>query len=210
MKIPTVHVKKLDDRSKMVIYLGKEPGTKGSRLYDPKTGKLHISRDITVQENQFWSWEQNRDTELVLPGNYVEMGSMGEDMDDTEVESEIATPVQLSPSQSYSVNSATATGESSAGTTAETSSLSGRSTESGPKRYRALSDIYNDTEMVDLIDELMLLKIEGPSTFKEAAGERKWEEAMKTKFDTIEKNGTWTLTELPPYLKFASHIFSET
>lgn len=59
MKVPSVHVKKLDDRGKMIVYLGKEPGTKGSRLYDPITGKLHVSRDIVVQESETWSWEQN-------------------------------------------------------------------------------------------------------------------------------------------------------
>lgn len=37
MKIPRVKVKKLDDRSKKVVYLGREPGTKGSRLYDSDT-----------------------------------------------------------------------------------------------------------------------------------------------------------------------------
>lgn len=46
MKVPQVHVKKLDDRSKAVLYLGKEPGTKGNRLYDLVIGTLHISRDV--------------------------------------------------------------------------------------------------------------------------------------------------------------------
>lgn len=38
MKIPSVYTTKLDDRSKPVIYLGKEPETKANRLYDPKGG----------------------------------------------------------------------------------------------------------------------------------------------------------------------------
>lgn len=46
IKVPAVHTKKLDDRGKMVVYLGKELGTKGCHLYDPKTGSLYVSRDV--------------------------------------------------------------------------------------------------------------------------------------------------------------------
>lgn len=41
-KIPSVFTKKLDDRSKAVIHLGKEPGTKAYRLYDPDNNTVHI------------------------------------------------------------------------------------------------------------------------------------------------------------------------
>ncbi|KAL8114354.1 hypothetical protein AgCh_021275 [Apium graveolens] len=46
MKIPHVHVKKLDDRSKSVVYLGKEPETKANRLFDLVSGSIHVSRDV--------------------------------------------------------------------------------------------------------------------------------------------------------------------
>lgn len=46
MKIPTVHTQKLDDRSKPVIYLGKEPGTKASRLYDRSCGHFNLGISI--------------------------------------------------------------------------------------------------------------------------------------------------------------------
>lgn len=36
MKIPSIHTKKLDNRSKQVVNFGKEPGTKAYRLYDPE------------------------------------------------------------------------------------------------------------------------------------------------------------------------------
>ncbi|XP_074322910.1 uncharacterized protein LOC141659881 [Apium graveolens] len=52
MKIPSVYTKKLDDRNKSVVYLGKEPGTKAHRLYDPVIRKLHVSRDITFEEKK--------------------------------------------------------------------------------------------------------------------------------------------------------------
>lgn len=51
MKVLEVHTRKLDDRSKMVVY-SKEPGTKAHRLFDPKTGRLSVSRDVLFEENK--------------------------------------------------------------------------------------------------------------------------------------------------------------
>lgn len=57
MKIPSVDTRKLDDRSKVVVNLGKEPGTKAYRLYDPKNGSVCVSRDVVFVENKAWTWE---------------------------------------------------------------------------------------------------------------------------------------------------------
>lgn len=37
MRLPNVGLKKLDNQSKEVVYLGKEPGSKAHRMYDPKS-----------------------------------------------------------------------------------------------------------------------------------------------------------------------------
>ena len=73
MKVPQVQVKKLDDRSIVVVYLGKEPGTKASRLYDPTTGRIHVSRDVTYQEDKSWPWESqsSAESEVRFPGSLV-------------------------------------------------------------------------------------------------------------------------------------------
>ncbi|KMT17950.1 hypothetical protein BVRB_2g034700 [Beta vulgaris subsp. vulgaris] len=52
----TVGRKKLDDRSKKLIYLGTEPGTKAYRLLDPATLKITLSRDVIFDENKCWIW----------------------------------------------------------------------------------------------------------------------------------------------------------
>lgn len=57
MKVPGAQTKKLDDRSKTVIYLGSEPGTKAHRLYDPNSGVIQVSRDVVFEEDKSWSWE---------------------------------------------------------------------------------------------------------------------------------------------------------
>lgn len=57
MKISAVHVSKLDDRSKTMVYLGKEPGSKAHRLYDPNTRTLHVSCDVVFEEKKSWDWK---------------------------------------------------------------------------------------------------------------------------------------------------------
>lgn len=37
MKVMTLNVKKLDDRSRPMIFVGYEPGSKAYRVYDPTT-----------------------------------------------------------------------------------------------------------------------------------------------------------------------------
>ncbi|KAL8123365.1 hypothetical protein AgCh_011366 [Apium graveolens] len=125
MKVPAVHVKKLDDRGKQVVYLGTEPGTKGNAY-------------------------------------------------------------KILPRESYRTAE-----EYSAGT--------GGSTviSSEPRRFRSLEERYNETEVIDMLDELMLLKAEEPTSFVEALEGKEWINSMKTEIEIIEKNETWVLTDLP-------------
>ena len=50
------HLKKLDDRSKPMVYLGVEEGSKAYRLYDPNTRRIVVSRDVIFEEDVPWQW----------------------------------------------------------------------------------------------------------------------------------------------------------
>ena len=54
MKVPSVHTTKLDNRSKLVVNLGREAGTKAYRLLDPTQGTIHVSRDVVFEEGRAW------------------------------------------------------------------------------------------------------------------------------------------------------------
>ena len=56
MKVTTPHLKKLDDRSKKVVYFGVEEGSKAHRLYDPQLNKIVVSRDVIFEEKVQWRW----------------------------------------------------------------------------------------------------------------------------------------------------------
>jgi hypothetical protein len=50
VKVTAPHLKKLDDRSKPMIFVGYEPGSKAYRVYDPSTRRVHVSRDVIFDE----------------------------------------------------------------------------------------------------------------------------------------------------------------
>ena len=180
-----VRVKKLDDRSKQVVYLGREPGTKGERLYDPKTGTVHVSRDVVFQENNFWPWEQEGGNDMVKPEYFTIANIFAHREDNLETEHDVLTPIQ---------SQRAGTPESS---TPETFTGGSSELSSGPHRFRTMNELYNETEVIDMIDELMLLKVEEPVCYAEAVKEREWQNAIKLEVEAIEKNNTWSLTDLP-------------
>jgi hypothetical protein len=53
-KLVTPHLKKLDDRSKKLIYFGAEDGSKAFRLYDPNSNKIIVSIDTVFEEHMLW------------------------------------------------------------------------------------------------------------------------------------------------------------
>lgn len=55
MKVPNITTTNLDDHSRMVVYLRREPGMKACRLYDPHTGMILVSKDFIFEEDKSWT-----------------------------------------------------------------------------------------------------------------------------------------------------------
>lgn len=190
MKVPGTNVKKLDDRSKAVIYLGKEPGTKAFRLYDLETRKVCVSRDVYFEERKVWDWHQDAQvmkaqacTFTVADSDTLEVsnGSVGGE--------EIASQ---GTDEEYEV-----TDSSGGSSTVPASSES--ETDSEHRETRSLADIYANTEIVELEDEeLFLMGVDEPANYSQAAKDVNWRKAMNQEIESVEKNNTWKLTELPP------------
>ncbi|GJV66999.1 zinc finger, CCHC-type containing protein, partial [Tanacetum coccineum] len=147
-----VHIRKLDDRGKKMVYFGVEDGTKGNRLYDPQDMKLRVSHDVVFDEKE----------EDVMS-------------DSTPIN------IALDPFSSSSTHTTSP------------------SSEFGPRGFHSLDGIYDGTEIVTLEpEELMMMETDQPTTFKEAVSMKEWREAMQAELESIEKNKTWKLTDLPP------------
>jgi transposase InsO family protein len=50
VKVTTPNLRKLDDRSRPMIFVGYEPGSMAYRVYDPSHNRIHISRDVIFDE----------------------------------------------------------------------------------------------------------------------------------------------------------------
>ncbi|CAL9006279.1 unnamed protein product [Prunus brigantina] len=55
--IPSVLRHKLEENSRKCIFVGYGLCEKGYKLYDPKTRKIILSRDVYFDEEALWKWE---------------------------------------------------------------------------------------------------------------------------------------------------------
>ena len=92
-----VHVKtsgalgKLEDRSKEMVFVGYERGTKGYRCFNPTTHKVHLSQDVIFDEGRKWNFMERQPSEgMELCVSGINLGfdnpsmSMEEDGDNLE------------------------------------------------------------------------------------------------------------------------------
>ncbi|KAJ0590430.1 putative RNA-directed DNA polymerase [Helianthus annuus] len=220
-KVLPLQQKKLDDRSTPMVYLGIEEGSKAYRLYDPAKNKICVSRDVKFMEGQPWNWDSYMETvdsgnpewtnfvihEDDIPPELEENepsspgssgpGSSGPHHDDsgvdqTEEQDSYVTP----PAYSYNQNSAGNSSNIQNGGPSTSESTTGNISNT-PVRLRSLEELYDETEEIQLDPHELLLAEEEPRNYKEASSDRKWIEAMKAELDSINKNNTWSLTELP-------------
>ncbi|KAD7117108.1 hypothetical protein E3N88_04376 [Mikania micrantha] len=218
-KVALPHLKKLDDRSTQMVYLGAEPGSKAYRLFDPISKRICISRDVKFMEKESYNWNkylenfnlnepewtnfsidespivnsQSGDTTQTEHGEGVDT-----DISDQEgevplspINTENAPESPFTPSPNTHVTNA---GESPEYTSTSDSS-SNKYDHTPPRGFRTIGSI-NEVAPVVEINELLLAEDE-PRNYKEASEDEKWIEAMKAEIDSINKNHTWNLTTLP-------------
>jgi len=199
MKITTPHLKKLDDRSKQVVYFGVEEGSKAHSLYDPLKNKITVSRDVIFEEKVQWKWSGDesslRDFQIeddpvvvcetlgvhsgagIFPAHTetatTSIAASGETAGSIHSENSVQGSGTLSePGTQVGVLDA----EHSGGEMPEASGVSEEvGSEEGPQRFRDLADIYANTEPVELMyytdGEALLAEAEEPTCFSEAAGD---------------------------------------
>ncbi|GKE87798.1 ribonuclease H-like domain, reverse transcriptase, RNA-dependent DNA polymerase, partial [Tanacetum coccineum] len=205
-RIVSKHLKKLDDRSKPLVYLGKEPSSGGFRLYTPRENKIIISAYVVFDEKKGWEWkEENSNQEGHEPGTFTMLwdGKNGEaeqiwnndatvhaTIDDAIVHATINTVRSLVTIHKTPFHVTSPEGDEDEYESDVTPIPVRRST-----RNKVLP-----TRLVDYqlnIHELMLTLDEEPRNYNEAKLNPKWLKAMKTELESIIKNNTWKLVPLP-------------
>jgi hypothetical protein len=189
-------VGKLSDRSTKMVLLGYEAGTKGYRLVDPSTEKLHISRVVVFEEDGAWNWnssDSNQSTETFTV-EYQDTGPtihepvysgtnsgspVGGDAPPHSPQSP-ATPVtpQTQPQSSGSASTVNGSPHSE----------NAESSEGVPLRYRSLTDLLDSTEEIHDFEYsgLCLLAADEPVSVASALTEQCWREAMNSELQAIE------------------------
>ncbi|GJT99370.1 zinc finger, CCHC-type containing protein [Tanacetum coccineum] len=208
-KITIPHLKKLDDRSIPMIYLGVEEGSKACRLYDPIAKRKQVSRDVKFMETKPWDWDKDGEdtrTQDTFRASFVVEGvdnenatpvniEINDNIDDTYQEEDLVNdPDSPITPQAYTYNPHSE--EEEEATTSSTKNSGNRFDDTPVRGFKDLGEIYKDAREVEVGD--LLLMEEEPRNYKEASTDEKWIEAMEIELDSINKNNTWTLTTLPP------------
>jgi hypothetical protein len=220
------HQKKLDDRSRRMIFVGYEPGSKAYRVYDPSTRRVHISRDVVFDEAAAWAWSAADPPE---PSDFTV-----EEQDHAEPSVIITTTTTTEASPASSSASPAPSGaaefpDTSSPTTHGISSTPGSTTRSqvefasppgagmedyldadhdddAPLRFRCIDNILGEAETPELahreLEERLLLASDAePTTYDEAARHECWRHAMLDEMTSIEASGTWRLVERPAHVR---------
>jgi hypothetical protein len=208
------HLKKLDDRSTPMVFLGYADGSKAYRLFDSVGGCVHVSRDVVFDENASWSWDATSTSgaggepftvEYMIPP--VESG----EPEHTSFVPASAVPRTASPAASPPIPAmpipleppSPQDGIEFATPPSVDDALDADVDDDDPQRYRRVDNIVGENTLPGYVprvlefDELHAVTAEEPSTFQEAEHAPEWQDAMKQELDAITTNETWSLTELP-------------
>nr|GEX24784.1 zinc finger, CCHC-type [Tanacetum cinerariifolium] len=223
-RVTKPHLKKLDDKSRELVYLGTQPGSKAYRLFNPVTKDMVVSRDVKFKEDEGWDWKGYLDNinpskpewrDFIISENQTSSSRIIDEVSTQDLErnyeDSAPSPIQNNthddisdddeikqPIDNPSTPPPYTYEPNSKDSTGYTSTIasSSRPLDHTPVRgYRNLFEIYNRAPEVQS-DELLLLE-EEPRYYKEAAQDKKRIEAMQIEIDSINKNKTWKLATLP-------------
>ncbi|PNY17673.1 hypothetical protein L195_g014421 [Trifolium pratense] len=187
--VPDAQRKKLDPKSIKCIHLGVSEESKAYKLYDPVQKKIIISRDVVFDEKQGWNWNEKgerQQTQLV------------DDSDDDTIEPVAEEPVTIKPAVQN---------ESDMDTTSENDDDDNTENTLGQRIRKPpgwMRDFVTNSELQEQ-EQLQNLAVfcnnEDPTCFEDAVKLVVWREAMDQEIESIEKNKTWELTDLPQGMK---------
>jgi hypothetical protein len=165
---------KLDPKSRQCVFLGYGKGVKGYKFWDPTANKAVISRDMVFDENSMLKSTQGKEQQV------PESSSSNKQM----VQVELETPVQENTSQGTETSTSRIEQHHSIATDRP------RCTIRPPIRYN----------FEDMISYALVINSGDPTTFQETVNSQensKWMGAMAEEMESLHKNQTWDLVELP-------------
>lgn len=193
-KIESQHLKKLDNRSQMLVHLGTEPGSKAYQLFEQINKKVVVSRDAIFDENRGWDWKTcNKEEETgafrVSISQFENHGIDNIDTNTTDSEEEDLTEATYV---------GTLNQEEDQDNVDEVEPELRRSQRES-KRPSYLDDYILPAELEG--EHLLLSMNDEPWSFEEAKEKKVWRDACEDEIKSIVKNKTWELVEFPAEAK---------
>jgi hypothetical protein len=162
---------KLDPKSKKCIFLGFKKGVKGYKLWDPVAQKVVINRDVVFNKKSMTTTFKEEKSQAAESSNNIGRSTVQVELDELESHSDEELHSNDQEQDSTRLDR--------------------------PERNKRPSVRYG---FEDLVSYALLTSTEDPSTFQEAIEsfeKDKWMKAMVEEMESLSKNKTWELTELP-------------
>jgi hypothetical protein len=166
-------------------------------LYDPVTKKIVTSRDIIFEEEKHWDWDVNYKEELQMN---LEWGEEGETDGDEANSSGDAEVIGHNIANSGAESNWDGIEESS---NAPANTIYEEDVNLHTKRETIMPSWMRDYVSGEGLSEeetelnMAIVTSDDPVSYEEVVKSYKWREAMDTEMESIQKNETWSLTELP-------------
>lgn len=225
VKVTTPNLKKLDDRSRRMIFVGYEPGSKAYRVYDPATRRVHISRDVVFDEAAQWTWTEGHggtakdfvvEDSIMAPPGVITTTSTSARISAGTAVSPLSSPASSQVSPVHDTGSTTPSPQAHQGDApiefvsppgvGAYEMLDADHDDEAPLRFRDIDNVLGPATSPGLVareleEQLLLTSDAEPTSFAEAQEHENWRHAMLDEFTSIEANGTWELVEPPPRLR---------
>ncbi|CAA7038223.1 unnamed protein product [Microthlaspi erraticum] len=209
-KVEKPQLKKLDDRSRVLVHLGTEPGSKAYRLLEPQGRKIIVSRDVVFDESKGWNWSHSNSAQgdnkefKVIFGEFGNRGIQeiweNDGIERFNGETKMiggSNDEQVENSPSYNIAE---THEEETEDTEDTETQESPEVELRRSTREKFTPKYLEDYVLLAIEEgerLLLCLNNEPNNFYEARESGEWMLACEDEIRSIEKNNTWTLMELP-------------
>ena len=182
--IPKDERRKLDAKSIKCMFIGYCDNQKAYKLFDPSTHRLLASRDVVFHENANEGDKINNTSVWHAIDDYVKI--------DTSVDQEheqAQEQIQDEEQGASSIHDTPRRGEKTP--------QSKKKDESSktPRRSSRQSQVPVKYKDYALMSQVM--NVVEPSSYDEAKEYEEWRNAMNEEYNSIMKNDTWELTELP-------------
>ncbi|KAK8926176.1 hypothetical protein KSP39_PZI018366 [Platanthera zijinensis] len=166
---------KLNAKSRRCIYLGQKAGTKGFKLWNPETKKVEVKRDVIFDEASMLkkskSYTREAERTPVSPMQVeLEESDKVDDHDDSSdsEDTDVAQPTDAEP---YTI-----------------------------ARGKARREVRLPLRLLDTVAYAFQVISSYPSSYREVVESRdcsQWKAAMVEEMDSLQKNQTWDLVNLP-------------